>query len=349
MEVEVISEVYIQPSQGQHVILLYDTESSRDLAAINYMNFGLAKNYLCVYASVNANNTVLPSKLCFKIKDYKENINKVNLIVTNLKPFYEAALSGDLMPFEKFKLDLQQKLRNSGKNGALVVADCADTLLRNQHFDQCNKVEKWWQDTYMQFREQWQHEHMSLTIICPHSKSHLQRPHFEKYEYQIATNHTFTLDITEKARLNLSPKRNTELAGAGKVLPHIIVVEPERDLGQVYDIWLRSWGFKNIIITDSGKRCLDALDTITEANDKGNNEIDVIIILDTHIEDIPCIQIARQIVSRRSDQHIILTTTLPSTTVRRDISSIGHPSNIEILAKPFRFSTLFTMITQRNS
>ena len=71
------------------------------------------------------------------------------------------------------------------------------------------------------------------------------------------------------------------------------------------------------------------------------------IILDTHIKDIPCIQVAKEIFSRKPDQRIIFTTTMPSNIVRQDVHSIGiknNDNNNEILTKPFRLSDLSSLI-----
>jgi hypothetical protein len=56
-------------SRGQHVMLLYDINSNRDVAAINYINQGLAENQLCIYASVNAYDTSHLSKNSTRIKN----------------------------------------------------------------------------------------------------------------------------------------------------------------------------------------------------------------------------------------------------------------------------------------
>jgi cell division protein ZapA (FtsZ GTPase activity inhibitor) len=101
-------------SLGQHVMLLYDTNSNRDLAAINCINLALDNIQLCFYASVNVVDTSYLSKLSSRIKDYEENINKRNLFIVNLKPFYDSALAGELSPFEEFKLHLQQELEDRG-------------------------------------------------------------------------------------------------------------------------------------------------------------------------------------------------------------------------------------------
>jgi DNA-binding response OmpR family regulator len=69
----------------------------------------------------------------------------------------------------------------------------------------------------------------------------------------------------------------------------------------------------------------------------------MIIILDTHLKDIPCIQVAREIVNKRPDQRIIFTTTLPPDSVRQDLYSVGIENN-EILLKPFRFSKILSLI-----
>jgi len=71
---------------------------------------------------------------------YEENIIKRNLIILNLKPFYNSALKGDLTAFDAFYIQLQQEIKLNDKNGVPIVADCADNLFRNKHFDQCKMV-----------------------------------------------------------------------------------------------------------------------------------------------------------------------------------------------------------------
>jgi DNA-binding response OmpR family regulator len=124
----------------------------------------------------------------------------------------------------------------------------------------------------------------------------------------------------------------------------ILIAEPERDLQQIYSIWLRSMGFKKIAITDSGKKFLDELLKITYTSKNKTQGFDMIIILDTHLKDIPFIQVARDIVNKRPDQRIIFTTTLPPDSVRQHLYSIGIKNNNEILFKPFRFSKLLSLI-----
>jgi His Kinase A (phospho-acceptor) domain len=174
-------------------MLLYNDYSERELASINYINQGLREKQLCTYASVDAYNTSHLSKISRQINDYEENIIKRNLIILNLKPFYDSALAGDLTPFDEFYVQLQQELKLNRNNGVLIVADCADNLFRDRHFDQCNIVEKWWQDVYIKWLQQ--HQNHVFNVVCPHLGSLLSRRPFDQRKYQLSHNHSVIIDI----------------------------------------------------------------------------------------------------------------------------------------------------------
>lgn len=128
-----------------------------------------------------------------------------------------------------------------------------------------------------------------------------------------------------------TPKKANNLSLARKTLTPIMIVEPEQDLRQLYDTWLRSWEFKYITFTDGGKQCLDYLATISKDSVKESNKIDMIIILGTHVKDISYIQIVKQITNREFNRQLILTTTLPSSTARRSIPFTDNRNNIEMI------------------
>ncbi|MGC1930367.1 MAG: HAMP domain-containing sensor histidine kinase, partial [Candidatus Nitrosopolaris sp.] len=185
---------------SHHVMLLYNDYSERELASINYINQGLREKQLCIYASVDAYNTSHLSKISRQIKDYEENIIKRNLIILNLKPFYDSALAGDLTPFEEFYIQLQEELKLNGKNGVLIVADCADNLFRDKHFDQCNIVEKCWQEVYIKWIQQQektrgQDQNHIINVICPHSGSLLRSHPFDQHKHHLSHNHSIIIDI----------------------------------------------------------------------------------------------------------------------------------------------------------
>jgi len=73
---------------------LYGNNSRRDIATTNCINQGLKEDRLCIYASVNACDRSNLYNVSSKIKDYKENIKTGNLLIIDLKPFYNSALRG---------------------------------------------------------------------------------------------------------------------------------------------------------------------------------------------------------------------------------------------------------------
>jgi len=118
-------------SRNQHVILLYENNTNRDLASAECINQGLKEKQLCVYASVNTHDKSQLSNISSQITGYEENIRKRNLLLVDLKSFYDSALVGDLTPFKEFKMQLQQELVHRGTDNnkdVLIIADCADNL-----------------------------------------------------------------------------------------------------------------------------------------------------------------------------------------------------------------------------
>jgi CheY-like chemotaxis protein len=357
-------------SSSQHVMLLYDNDYDRNLASVNYINQGLKEKQLCVYASVDAHDSAHLQTMSLQVNNYDENINKRNLLVVDLKPFYDSALAGDLTPFENFKAQLLQELTDGGGHkGVLIVADCADYLSRNKHFEKCNMVEKWWQDSYVRWLQEQQQQqekekekqNYSLNVICHHPGSILNRHPFEQYRNQISHNHSITMDAADCVFANctsisskpagLSPF--TSSFSPEVVIPplRILVVEPDPDLQQVYGIWLSSMGF-NAIITESGQKCLDEVVKATcegEGKDKNQNEGFDLVILDTHLNDIPCVQVAKKIIAGKADQKIIFTSTMPSTFVKEGIvNPIDSINNNQILIKPFQLSDLLSLLDKGN-
>jgi CheY-like chemotaxis protein len=341
-------------------MLLYNDYTDRELATVNYISQGLQDKQLCVYASVDAYDTSHLSKISCQIKDYEENIIKRNLIIVNLKPFYGSALAGDLTPFEEFYIQLQQELKHrDGRNGVLIVADCADNLFRDKNFDQCNIVEKWWQDAYMKWLQQQdqaraQNQDHIINVICPHSGSLLSKHPYEQHKHQLSHNHSIIIDTAGHVLTRYATAYKGEtvqvaqssscVSSSKEELPiRVLVAEPDKDLQQMYSLWLSSMGFKEIVITNGGKNCLDE---VIMSADVDKNETDGfdIIILDTHLKDIPCIEVAKEIANRKPDQQIIFTSTIPSDIVRQDIESVGIKNNKGILTKPFRFSDLISLI-----
>jgi hypothetical protein len=177
-------------SSHEHVMLLYDSDIERNQFATDRINEGLRRGQLAVYASVNASDKSYMSKVLPRITNYKENINQGNLLVLSQRRFYDRALSGDLEPFKDFKALLEEIVKErvaAGKSGeVIVVADCADNLSRNEKFDECVYVERWWQDTHFE----WQKNGQKITVICPHPNLILKQ---NSHKRRISKQHSLTL------------------------------------------------------------------------------------------------------------------------------------------------------------
>jgi CheY-like chemotaxis protein len=228
-------------------------------------------------------------------------------------------------------------------------------------------VEKWWQDSYVRWlqeqqqRQQQEKQNYGLNVVCPHPGSILNRHTFEQHRNQISHNHSITMDAAacvfadcasvSSKPAGLSPFTSSFSSEVVTPPPRILVVEPDPDLQQVYVIWLSSMGF-NAIVTDSGQKCLVEVLKATcggEGKNKNKNEGFDLIILDTHLNDIPCLQVAKKIIAGKADQKIIFTSTMPSTFVKKDIvNPIGGISNTQILIKPFQLSDLLPLLDKGN-
>ncbi len=69
------------------------------------------------------------------------------------------------------------------------------------------------------------------------------------------------------------------------------------------------------------------------------------IILDSHLDDIGGLDLARRIHERMPNQRIVLTTTLSLSQISNFLNSTGI--NQEDVLKPFKFSTLLSVIKPR--
>ena len=345
-------------SRNQHAILLCENDLSRNLTAAKCINQGLKGGQLCIYASVNACDVSHLTKISSLIDSYKENIEKRNLLIVNLKPFYDSALVGDLRPFNEFKIQLQEELEkreyNRKNKDVLIIADCADNLFINQHFDQCEMVENWWHDIYIRWLQQQEKEQRShFTVICPYSSSLLDKNPFSQHKHQISHNHSITIDTEGHAVSGYTKTVEKESAfnfkpavSEVKLPTRIIIAEPNPDLQLLYSFWLRSirFGFKDITITDSGRKCIDELLKLTNCNEESNKpQQDIIVILDMHLKDISSIQVAQEIVNMNLYHQVVFTSTMPPDNIRQEIDSVGL-NNYDVLTKPFELSKLSSVV-----
>jgi hypothetical protein len=186
----------------QHAMLLYHTDEED--AVTKYVNEALKKGYLTIYLPINgADNNNSASRLS-KIAlsesiHYEENRNRGNLLTFDTRTFYNFALAGDLQPFEELKVLIEEAIDEriaSKRNVAIeelivvVVAGVAAELNRNEKFDECINVEKWWQNTH----SEWLQKGLKVTVICPHLIPKLDKSEFMHYKQAISSLHRIVVE-----------------------------------------------------------------------------------------------------------------------------------------------------------
>ena len=316
-------------------MLLYNDEADRSSAEIACINKALAEGQYCVYATFDANEKDFVAMLARRIRNYDSQTREGHLKVINFKPFYDSAAKGDLAPFKKLRTEIEQSLKNRAKSGmkekTLIVADAACNMSRNKQFEECVTLERWWQDTY----NEWKSSNLDITIICAHPSSVLRQKSFELEEARISNVHSLTLDL---AQFILTAKDNQKTRS--NLLPlRILIVEPEPDIRAVYRGYFKSLPVELVMI-ENGLDCLEK----TIMSGPNRQEYDL-IIMDTHIKDTSALRIAKKILEERPDQQIVFTSTWNISTFESELESHSlDPANYKVVQKPFQFSHLLQHI-----
>jgi len=165
------------PHSKEHILLLYDDDYKRNEAVSMYINEGLKRNQLCVNASINIDGKT-NADLSSKITDYAENIKKENLLSVDLKPFYNSVLNNDLTPFEDFKKQLANKVKDRKDRHIRLVGDLASLLFNATHFDKCINLEEWWQKKLFEG-----------SCVCPYSTLMLNKHPFNTQKDRVFHTH----------------------------------------------------------------------------------------------------------------------------------------------------------------
>ncbi len=173
-------------NNGEHVMLLYDSDNAREDMVYDSINKEMEHGRTAIYASVNADNPEHLSKLASRINEYDKNVEQGNLKVIDTKQCAERARDGDMRLLDDLEKSVEQvaKERQTSTTGAhtLVVADCADSLSKDEKYNECCKMEKSWQESYLK----WKRQGLKISVICPHLRPILDNGE----ELSIAVNHT---------------------------------------------------------------------------------------------------------------------------------------------------------------
>lgn len=182
----------------QHAMLL--CSGDEDNAATKYVDEALKKGCLTVYLPINGANNDNASHTSEMASSeriaYEENVNRGNLLTLDMRTFYNLALAGDLQPFEELKVlieeAIEERIASKGNEEELivVVAGVAAELNRNEKFDECINVEKWWQKTH----SEWLQKGLKVAIICPHLSPTLDKDEFMHHKRAISSLHEITVE-----------------------------------------------------------------------------------------------------------------------------------------------------------
>jgi hypothetical protein len=189
-------------NQQQHAMLL--SRGDEQEASTQYINEALKKGYLTIYLPINGSNNNSSASSLSKIVlpgsiEYEENMNRGNLLTLDTRTFYNFALAGDLQPFEELKVLIEEAIEEkkiaSERNDeeepiVLVVAGVAAELNRNEKFDECINLEKWWQKTH----SEWLQKGLKVTMICSHPSTLFDNNQFIHYKQTISSLHDTILD-----------------------------------------------------------------------------------------------------------------------------------------------------------
>jgi len=183
-------------------MLLYS--SDEDNIATKYVNEALKKGYLTIYIPINGDTSKIAP---LESIDYEENVNQANLLTFDTRTFYKFALAGNLEPFEELKVLLEEAIREKRiaykrndddedeELNVVVVAGVAAELNRNEKFDECIKLEKWWQDTH----SEWLQKGLKVTVICPHLNPKLGKSEFMHYRQAISSLHEIVVESASES------------------------------------------------------------------------------------------------------------------------------------------------------
>ena len=172
------------PPNNEHILLLYNSEDERDKLAAKYINEGLIRGQLCVYASVmNPDTRSLNDTLKARITDFENNIKEGNLLLVKLSTHYVGALAGDLEPFNAMERELTDRAKIRKDKHVRIVADCAGFLYENKHFDECVELEQWWHQ-----------KSFEGSYLCPFQNSLCDKFPYNYHKYRVFGNHDIIID-----------------------------------------------------------------------------------------------------------------------------------------------------------
>ena len=119
----------------------------------------------------------------------------------------------------------------------------------------------------------------------------------------------------------------------------VLVAESNHDLRYLYQIYLKSFGL-DMEIVEGGEACLNRLFKNTSITNFD------IVIVNTHLFDMPGLDIAKEIHKKNPSQRIIITTTILKERLPKEQLGSAGIDHEYILTIPFRFSDMMYFLSK---
>jgi hypothetical protein len=170
------------PRQG-HIALMYEDDCQRNAMVAKFINAGLRKNELCIYASIRVRAPGHLEEFSKLVENYEANVNNGNLAIVDMAPFYIAAMNDNLEPFENASAEIKKSVASGKYNNVRFVGDCADFLFKNKHFDECIRVEEWGQG-----------KPFEGCYLCPYPKDMINKYPYDLHKFRVHATHDIVAD-----------------------------------------------------------------------------------------------------------------------------------------------------------
>jgi hypothetical protein len=181
-----LAAVSVVFQENKHMLMFYDDEQQRDREILRFINEGLEAGDLCIYGTIYTRDEDYFQSLSSRIIHYEENVKKGNLLVVDFTPFYIAAMSCDLAPYEKVQNQLESMFRDRKDLRVRYIGDATGFLFKNMHFDECVMVERWWQTNRIK----------EVTTLCVFEKSLVDKYPFNYQLQRVLENHDVAIDVS---------------------------------------------------------------------------------------------------------------------------------------------------------
>lgn len=157
---------------------MYDNDQQLDAATTKYINEGLKRNQLCVYASVYMREKTHQERISSLIDNYAKNIAEGNLIVIDSAPYYLAAMTDNFAPFEEIKEQIKSRAACRSDKHVRFADDCVAFLFKNKHFEESSRLEEWGH-----------RKPFEGSYLCPYAKGLTAKYPYNIQKFRILSNH----------------------------------------------------------------------------------------------------------------------------------------------------------------